>query len=173
MKYQLLLALLFSTPLGTLSQEPTVNWDYKAVRVDENHFQFFIHASMQPGWDIYKANKRDKCILSPLITFDKTAGLKPIGEIDVIEGIECDTLFWTCRSVPKYKSTVTFVQVFEMPITNSKVVMGKIEYRAINRYAVEPTQTVQFHLWVGAEIRHPFIKRTWDWIKAPRFKAIK
>lgn len=190
MKLRNFIILLTLLPLGAIAQESPIKWSCRAVRIDQNHFQFFIDAYLLRGWNIYEANMRKKCILSPIITFDKKEGMKPVGGVEVIEGIEADTIYRWCRA-PRYKSSVTYVQEFQMPITKGQVVTGKVVYQAVNQDFVDSERTYSFSLNVGAEITLEEInrrqdagfyttgfvcmrnrnlpQRVWKWIKNPHF----
>lgn len=154
----ILLALIIYLPLGSMAQkdisksvlwkDEPVAWSCRAVRADESHFDFFLQAYLKRGWEIYTPNKRSKCQLSPLVIFDKSLGMRPLGEVEVIEGIECDTLMSKCL-IPRYKSYVTFIQTFEMPVTMSQVVSGEVRYEVINRQLGSISRVYGFKLRVG------------------------
>jgi hypothetical protein len=104
-----------------------ITWHYKAVRVDPYHIEIHITADIFRGWNIYAANRRDKCDLSPLVVFKKSRAL-PLGNLDVIEGIREDRP--TCE-VPAYRTFVAFVQVFKLKETVSDTIRGTIEYASL------------------------------------------
>jgi len=153
---KILAVLIILLPLMSMSQVNPVIWDWKAVRVDPQHFEFQIRAYISKGWWIYAPNMQDECPYSPIITFERSRVMKPIERITVLEyltyasndGTE-DTQPPSCP-LPAYKSNVIFMQLFKMPIDSSGTVKGQITFQAVGKYMIWGPMTIDFELHVGA-----------------------
>lgn len=151
----LLMIFIILLPLASMTQNKPVTWSWRAVRVDSNYFEFHLTADIFRGWFLYKANMGEKCPYSPLITFENSLYVKPIGKVDVIEAMYCDNNTEGLTSflcpIPRYTTSVTYVQVFKMPIEKFGIVRGRIISHAMSQYLYEGPTTTDFELKIGEE----------------------
>lgn len=144
-------------PLIGMAQANPIVWDWKAVRVDPTHFEFQIRAYMARGWWIYAPNRQDECPYSPIVTFERSSVMKPIERITVLEYLMyannegTEGVMPPFCPIPQYRSAVTFMQLFRMPIDSSGTVKGQITFQAMSRYLAGPPTTIDFELHIGAE----------------------
>lgn len=149
--------LLILISLGGIAQTNPIAWSWKAVRVDSNYFELHLNADIFRGWWLYKPNSQDICPYSPLITFERSEGMRPVEEVDIIRYLRSDTDLPIDVSVPplcplaQFSGSVTFIQVFRMPINKTGIVRGKIVYCAMSRYIYEEAKIIEFELKVGKE----------------------
>lgn len=153
-----LVVLALSLPLGSMAQVTPVNWSFRAIRVDSNHFEFHMTADIFRGWWIYEPNLPDQCPYSPILTFERSPVMKPVERLYVLDGLICKTYNEMTEiampplcPIPQYRNSVTFVQLFRMPISRLGTVKGQITYQVLSRYVIEPWRTVDFSLNVGGD----------------------
>jgi len=166
-KGRVLVALVALIPLLGQAQVNPVIWDWKAVRVDAAHFEFQLRASVTRGWWIYGPNMQDVCPFSPIVTFERSSVMKPVEKMVVLEYLayanneETEGLQPPSCPIPQYRSNVTFMQLFRMPIDSSGTVRGQITFQALGHYIITPPITVNFELNIGAE-KDPYAIQMYD-----------
>lgn len=144
-------------PFISSAQVNPITWDWKAVRVDANHFEFQLRASISRGWWVYAPNRQDECPYSPIITFERSRVMKPIEKVVVLEYLIYANNEITEGThppfcpIPQYRSSVVFMQLFKMPIDSSGIVKGQITFQAMSKYIAELPITIDFELNVGAD----------------------
>lgn len=178
-----IIGLLMLLPTLSMAQVNPITWSWKAVRVDATHFEFQIKADISRGWWIYAPNRQEECLFSPIVTFERSSVMKPVEKVVVLEYLMyannegTDGVYPSFCSIPQYRNSVVFMQLFKMPSNSCGTVKGQIIFQAMSRYTTTPLAVIDFELNVGAEPiyryeifpRDPkgFFRKTWWFIKHP------
>ncbi|MBD0294188.1 MAG: hypothetical protein ICV84_03155 [Flavisolibacter sp.] len=147
MKYTLLLFGSLWLATQSFAQLNPVSWAFSSKKINENLYEVYLTATMQPGWHLYSQKQPNNAIAQPTtFNFNKNplldfnGSVKEVGKLIKFKDEKLDV------AANQYGGKVNFIQQVKVKGKAKTAVTGTLEYQTCDDKKCLPPKTIPFSI---------------------------
>ena len=148
MRFTFLVVILFGLYLKAPAQiyEP-VKWNFKSIKLDDNTYNIYLKATIQPGWHVYSHIQPKDAIAQPLrIKFNRNPLAYSSGKAIELGKLEKYFDKETKVRANQYSNTLDVRQTVKVKGSHKTKFSGTLTYQTCNDERCLPPEDVEFEI---------------------------